>query len=69
MIKITNNEKAFMAGLLAFLVTTVVQLQRQPSGYTLRNFEYSAASWVLLHLGVWLTTNTPKTPPVVPPQA
>lgn len=60
MIKVTTNEKAFMGGLLAFLSTSLVQLQQQRGGYTLRDFEWALGSWVLVHIGVWLTANTPR---------
>lgn len=68
MIRITSNEKAFMAGVMAFLATTVVQLQ-QSGQFTLRQFEWSIGSWVLAHLTVWWTTNTPKAPTATPPAA
>ena len=64
MIKLTGNEKAFLGGLLAFLSTSVVQLA-QSGGYTWRKFAWSAGSWVVVHLGVWLATNSP-TPPQAP---
>lgn len=65
MVKLTGNEKAFLGGLLAFLSTSVIQLQQQSGGYSWRDFAWSIGAWVVVHLGVFLTTNsaTPPEPP------
>lgn len=72
MLKLTGNEKAFVGGLLAFASTSFIQLQQSVNGYTLKDFGWSVAAWVVVHLGIWLTTNTPVSPdasgtPVAPP--
>lgn len=59
MIHLTGNEKAFLGGLVAFLATTIVQLQ-QTGQFTLRDFCFSLGAWILTHASVWLATNTTK---------
>lgn len=59
MIHLTGNEKAFIGGLMAFLATTIVQVQ-QTGQFTLHEFYWSLASWAVTHLTVFVTTNTPK---------
>lgn len=68
MVKLTGNEKAFLGGLLAFLSTNIVLLQQQNGGYSWHDFAWSVGAWVVVHLGVWLTTNSVSvdTPVVVP---
>jgi hypothetical protein len=59
MIRLTGNEKAFIGGLAGFLATTIVQLEQQSGSYTLHDFLTSLAAWVVVHLSVYVTTNTP----------
>ena len=61
MVKLTGNEKSFIGGLLAFLATSITQLQ-QTANYTLRDFGLAVGAWVVVHLGIWLTTNTVPSP-------
>lgn len=61
---ITNSEKAFMGGLVAFLSATIIQLQ-QAGQFTASQLYWSVGAYLATHLAVWLTTNTPKAP-VVP---
>jgi hypothetical protein len=63
MFRLTGNEKAFLGGLVAFLTTSIVQLSQQPAGYTWHEFLWSVVSWVVVHISVYFTTNTP-TPPM-----
>lgn len=58
MIKLTGSEKAFLGGLVAFLATTIVQLN-QSGQLTLKELGYSLGSFIVTHLTVWSATNSP----------
>lgn len=59
MVHLTGNEKAVLGGLVAALATVIVQLQ-QSGQLTLHEFLVALGSYVVTHVTVWLTTNTPK---------
>lgn len=61
MLTLTSNEKAIVGGLTAALITTIVQLE-QSGQLTLHEFWYTIAAYVVTHITVWLTTNSPKPP-------
>jgi len=60
----TGKEKAFVGGLVTGLVTLIVQLQ-QSGQFTTKEFLFSLAAWVATHVAIYLTTNTPVTPPPI----
>lgn len=64
--RLTGNEKAYIGGLVAGLVTLAIQLQ-QTGQFTTKEFLLSAGAWLIVHLGVYTATNTPPNPPIAPP--
>jgi hypothetical protein len=66
---ITHNEKAVAGGLATALITVIVQLQNS-GPFTLHDFLVALGAYIVTHVSVWLTTNTPKAPaPPAPPVA
>jgi hypothetical protein len=66
MVRITSNEKAVIGGVVAALFAIIVQLQ-QSKQLTWHDLGVAVVGYVLTHLAVWATTNSPKPPVDAPP--
>jgi hypothetical protein len=63
--KIIGNEKAVIGGLSAGILTLLGQLGVN-NQMTLKEVVYALVTWVITHVVVYSTTNTPIASPVTP---